>query len=477
MNHLPKTYEDLTVLVVKLQQEAVELKRENQALKQENQQLRKIIQSLEKRLSQLERQPPPGLPFHLKPSIKSNKKKAKPKKRDQGYARKKDIPTHIVKHAHSCCPGCNNQLFNGWIKSSRQIIDIPLTPATITEHQVFEHWCSYCQKKVAPQIDLSDQVMGNHRVSLQTMSYIATLRETYRLPFEQIQDQLRVFHQLHLSLGELAEICHTVSKSHLPIYHSLKPAMQRAPVVHGDETGWRENGVNGYIWGFNTPTIQYLTHKKTRSKLVVEEVMGKEFEGVLVSDFYASYNAHEGLHQRCWVHLLRDIKKLTQEHIHNQQVKSWAKKVKGIYQQAKNYPGPDPGKYPNVRSRKRQGWYQQAHFRDQLLKVCRPYLDQEVPQKTLCQRIDRFQDELFVFVTNPSIPSHNNSAERSLRHSVISRKISGGTRSEKGSRTKFILASIFGTWKLQNKNPFQECLRVLTAVSMGKPLPAIVPRV
>ncbi len=52
-------------------------------------------------------------------------------------------------------------------------------------------------------------------------------------------------------------------------------------------------------------------------------------------------------------------------------------------------------------------------------------------------------------------------AERIIRHLVISRKISGGTRSEKGSQTKSILTSIFDTWNLQNKNPLQQCQLLL----------------
>ena len=58
----------------------------------------------------------------------------------------------------------------------------------------------------------------------------------------------------------------------------------------------------------------------------------------------------------------------------------------------------------------------------------------------LCRRIERSIKELFVFVSLPAVPSDppsfNNAAERSLRHLVISRKISGGTRSEQGSNSR-----------------------------------------
>ena len=47
------------------------------------------------------------------------------------------------------------------------------------------------------------------------------------------------------------------------------------------------------------------------------------------------------------------------------------------------------------------------------------------------------------------LPRDNNAAERSLRHLVISRKISGGARSGAGSGSKTTMASLFGTWRAQ----------------------------
>ena len=71
--------------------------------------------------------------------------------------------------------------------------------------------------------------------------------------------------------------------------------------------------------------------------------------------------------------------------------------------------------------------------------------------------------ELFVFVAEPAVPSDNNAAERSLRHLVISRKVSGGTRSERGSNSKMTLASLFGTWHAQGLNPLPSCQQLLSS--------------
>ena len=82
--------------------------------------------------------------------------------------------------------------------------------------------------------------------------------------------------------------------------------------------------------------------------------------------------------------------------------------------------------------------------------LARPFLkDPLAVQGKLCRRMERFIKELFVFVSDPAVPSDNNAAERSLRHLVTSRKISGGTRSGQGTDSKMTLASLFGTWRAQ----------------------------
>ena len=66
-------------------------------------------------------------------------------------------------------------------------------------------------------------------------------------------------------------------------------------------------------------------------------------------------------------------------------------------------------------------------------------------------------------MAEPEAPADNNAAERSLRHLVISRKISGGTRSERGTERKMTLASLFGTWRAQGLNPLAACRQLLVS--------------
>jgi len=78
------------------------------------------------------------------------------------------------------------------------------------------------------------------------------------------------------------------------------------------------------------------------------------------------------------------------------------------------------------------------------------------PCYTLSKRLMLHQDSLFQFVLQSGLSADNNLAERSTRP-VMMRKVSGGSQSERGSRTRMTLASLFGTWRAKGLNPFFEC--------------------
>ena len=166
---------------------------------------------------------------------------------------------------------------------------------------------------------------------------------------------------------------------------------------------------------------------------------------------YGAYNVHQGLHQRCWTHLLRDIRQLKEKYPGHQGLVEWAQQVREVYDHAQAYPGPDPGLPETVQHAQRVK--QQQQFQEQLLDICKPYVGSDAPMSVLCQRVERFLPELFTFVADPLVSADNNAAERSLRPAVVSRKISGRTRSPEGSTTKSVLASLFGTWRLRGRNP------------------------
>lgn len=401
----------------------------------------------------------------LPPFVKANKKKKKSqtrKRRTHAYTRKKETPTETVFHSADVCSDCQGRLGKPVVSYTRQVIDLPVLSYTVTQHVVFRRWCYQCKKCIQPEVDLSSSVTGKGRIGSNLTATIVTMRDRMRLPIAVIQTYLNIFYKLHLSKGEIVELLHTVATIGKPTYNNLLEQIRQSNSVHADETGGREDGVNGYFWSFSTDKIHFLIYRKSRGAKVVEEIVGEDsekFQGVLTTDFYAAYNTYAGFHQRCWVHLLRDIHELKEKHKKHPPLNTWAKKVKHIYEEAKTYRGPDPNTKPGVAIQERIE--KQRYFEKKLKEICKGYVAKDVPMSTLCARIMTFMPELFVFVRFPNVASDNNPAERIIRHTVVARKISGGTRSAKGSETKSILTSLFDTWSLQGLNPFEQCKLLL----------------
>jgi transposase len=461
------TREDLVELVRAQRDRIADLERQAARLGAELATQRATIAQLTEQLGALlvaaapEREGPtgddPGGGAAGMPGLKPTRPPARParprKRRAHGFARRRMAPTHRVEHALARCPRCGEALRGGTVKRTREVIEVPLVPAVVTEHAYVERRCRCCGHRAVPGPGLAGAAVGRQRLGVGLVGLIATLREEARLPIATIQWYLRTRHGLKLSAGAIVGACATVATAAAPVVAQARAAIRASPVVHADETGWRENGRNGYAWTFSTPG-ERLFVRGGRDRGVLEGVLGADFPGVLVSDFYKAYTTYEGRHQYCWAHLLRDVHDLKQRHPRSPSVWGWAKLVHGLYERAGGFAAPDPA----ARRRAQRG------FEAELLALCRPYLDEPgAPQAALCRRIERHLAELFVFVADPAVPPTNNAAERSLRHLVTGRKVSGGTRSAAGTGTKMALASLFGTWRAQGLNPLHECRRLLVA--------------
>lgn len=427
------------------------------------------LQALHDRVKQLEAElqslrggspPSSSTPTWVKANRSSPKKK-KRKARSHGFARKLDSATSQIEHKLDHCPDCKVALTARRVIKTRRLIELPVVEAQVVDHLLIERSCPQCQKRWKPDLDLSSLAVGRQRFGISVQAEVALLRQQCRLPFRVIKEYLKHRFNLRISLGELVALVDGVARRGKAAVEELKEQIRGSPVVNGDETGWRENGQNGYVWSFSTDKVRYFVYRKSRAGSVVREVLGEEYDGVVVSDFYGGYNVHLGMHQRCWVHLLRDLHELKEKHAKDRGLRKWAAAVKAIYERAKRYRGPR-GKKSEVEEREERV-KQQREFEQELLKVCRPYLKKKRVQSRISERLERFLPEMFVFVADPRVPSDNNAAERSVREIVVSRKISGGSRSAKGSEARSILATLFGTWRLQGLDFYQSCWNLLAA--------------
>ncbi len=268
----------------------------------ENQGLKEQLVEAQKRITELEKQKTPPPAFVKANVAKPEDGHKKPrKKRDAKHnrARRREEPTRIVEHQITSCPVCSSRLGGVSVARRRQVIEVPPPPPIeVTEHVVYHGWCRKSGTWREAPLDVRAQVMGQGRMGVRLTSVIAYLRTVMRLPVRQIQAYLAALHGLKISSGEIVELLHRAKAQLHPLVAALKQEIRASPAVQADETGWREDGKNGYIWSVNTPWVRYYEYHHSRGHEVVETLLGTDFQGVLGSDFYASYNVYAGLHQR-----------------------------------------------------------------------------------------------------------------------------------------------------------------------------------
>ena len=445
-----------------LEAEVEHLRTENAELRLHAAELQQQLAAALARIAELEQQPPDPPPFVKPNRLPATEPKPKRKKRAAHHNRGRccEPPTRTETHALDRCPECHYQLQGHSLDYRRQVIELPPpVPVDVVEHQVIKRWCPHCRRWRSPHLDLSGQVFGQGRIGTRIASLVAFLALVLRLPMRRIQAYLRLVHQLTISTGEVVELLHAVRRALQSHVDTLKTQARASPILHADETSWRENGQNGYIWAFSTPgedAVRYYDYDHSRGQAVVKRILGGKFTGHLVSDFYCGYNDYAGKHQRCWVHLLRDLHALKETHPDEAAVLAWAQAVRALYDEAQRWLQEQAAPSQEARELQYVGLVTRAHALG--LEYARA---KRHPCQALAKRLLRHEDELFQFVLVAGLSADNNLAERSIRPLVVIRKISGGSRSAEGTKTRMALASLFETWQARKLNPFNECLKVL----------------
>ena len=423
----------------------------------------RVIERLERRIAELEGRAkpdgPPRMPGHKAKSARKPPAQQGPRtQRRHGFARPRMTPTHRVEHVVESCPDCGAHLSGGWTQRTREVIELPVVPVQVTEHVFIARTCPVCRRRRVPTAQLDGVALGRQRLGVNLLSRIATLREEGRLPIRSIQWYLRTVHQLRLSVGAIVSAIHQTAQQAQPAVAGMVDRIRASPVVHADETGWRQNGNNGYV-------CEPLTNHFQHSHRALLPAAGSGQGG-------GGRSAGRVILRSTGQRLLRRLSPLRWPQAavlgapaaghprpanplpQSCALARWAAAVQRLYEEAKAF------SHPQAQRRR----VAQLAWERKLLAICRPFLsDPSAVQGKLCRRIERFIKELFVFVAEPDVPADNNPAERSLRHLVISRKVSGGTRSERGTESKMTLASVFGTWRARGLNPLAACRQLLTS--------------
>jgi transposase len=243
--------------------------------------------------------------------------------------------------------------------------------------------------------------------------------------------------QTGVGYSSLVDALHQLSERLKEVPKALIQAYRRALVKHADETGWRTEGHNGYAWLFCTPDLSLYRFRRTRSASVAREVFGnKPLRGVLVVDRDNGYNRVPCSIQYCYAHLLRDVQDLEKEFPENAEIHSFVEAL-----------APQLANAIHLRAlglAPRQFKREATKIKNQILQIVnRPARHPAI--QTMQELFRQKADRLYHWADDPQIPAENNRAERELRPLVIARKISFGSQSDAGARTREILMTVLLT--------------------------------
>jgi len=380
-----------------------------------------------------------SVPSFVKEDVKEMPKISGQKKGHEGYSR--HIPERIdeIKPLDSeDCKYCGEKLSGIQNVRARTITDIEVKIKN-TQYIIHARYCKNCGKIVEPEVN---DALPNARFSLRLMMWIMFMKIGVRMPSNKITELLQLF-GLEISDGGIYNILNQLKDAFGNYYETLVVKMQEAKTKHIDETSWRIDGKNNWMWLFINKEVALYEIEKSRSGKVPVEVLGNQTDKFITTDRYSAYNVLVKktccLQQVCWTHLIRNSKDLAE---HYEEAEYIHKRMKHIYKKAKE----------GEKKEKLLHWID--------LIASRTYESNQVFKfvKSICRN---HREDLFRFVDNLEISPSNNLAERGLRHAVVIRKVSGGSRSEQGAETTAKLLSVVQTMKMQEGNVINNMLDLL----------------
>ena len=263
-----------------------------------------------------------------------------------------------------------------------------------------------------------------------------------RVPLDSIVFLLNHQYSISISKGGIIDILQRTKKWFGTEYEKIKQAIRASPIKYADETGWRIEGVNNWIWAFLSKDAVCYQIEETRGKGVPHEFFkDSNRNDVIIHDDYPAYKNLKLNHQSCWAHLLRKSHEtVVQPHASNH-MKKLHKKLKKMYRVL------DRETHRPFVQQKRQQVF------DTLLKEITSISTTDYPADAqgIQTRVRNQHKNLLTALLYEGVPLTNNHAERTIRPLVVTRKISGGSRSYKGARTHMVNMSIFQTIKLKNQ--------------------------
>jgi len=242
-------------------------------------------------------------------------------------------------------------------------------------------------------------------------------------------------------------------------------------VLNVDETGHKRNGQQHWTWCFRAGLYTLFKIDPTRSADVLIEVLGSEFDGVLGCDYFSAYRRYHRefgvVLQFCLAHLIRDVKYLTtlpdaRDRAYGESLREALRDLFAVIHRR--------GEWTEAEFRRRL-----SAARDEVLRRGTSNVPATRAATNLAKRLEAHGDSYFRFITEPGVEPTNNLAEQAIRFVVIDRRITQGTRGERGDRWCERIWTVMATCSQQGRSVFEYLEAAVTAWFAGEEAPSLLP--
>jgi transposase len=383
------------------------------------------------------------------------------------------LPDRTVTLRPEWCSKCHGPLHGDDPRPERhQVVEVPPVRPDVTDYWLHSLVCPHCGEASRAELPAGVPRRG---FGPRLTAMIALCTGKFRMSKRKVRELLADFLGVELSLGSVANLEQEISASLAKPDEEARAQVREVAVANLDETGWFEGAAEGrarraWLWVAVTAQITVFKIALSRGERVARDLLGARYQGMLGSDRWSAYLwVPTELRQLCWSHLQRDFQ--------------------GFIDRA------DAGTPYGRRlleagelmfhwwHRIRDGTLSRATFRRSMAPLRREVLallsDAAAcpASKTsgMAKEILKLKDALFTFVDREGIEPTNNSAERAIRHAVMYRKTSFGTRSASGSRFVERILTAVATLRQQNRNVLEFVAAAYQARLLHAQAPSLLP--
>jgi transposase len=444
---------------------------ENERLRAENQQLRAERLALEKRVAELEAKLQAVMEL-LENAQRRGKRqaapfskgapKAAPKKpgRKAGHpAAHRAVPDEVDRTEEAplppVCPDCGGPVVEDDRQTQYQV-DIPRPiPVSVTQFNIHLGHCETCgQRLQGRHPDQTSQATGAAAVQIgpNALGLAAELKHVLGVPFGKVARILSTATELDLNRSTLARASQRLARKCEPTYARLILSLRQGAVTYVDETGWKVGGHLAWLWVFTNDAISLYVIDPSRAHEVVEDILGSDYAGVLVSDCFLAYDPLTCTQSKCVAHLLRRCREV--QELKSGRAVQFTRDLARLLRAALTL----KDRRPTLSAH----GYRVACGRleaalDRLLARQLTDADNARFAKTLRKQRPR----LLTFLYHAAVAPTNNAAERELRPAVVVRKTGGCNRTQTGAHAHAILASVLRTCQKQGFDPVEVLKQLL----------------